>query len=81
MVACENSDCPNPHEWYHPWCVGLTKIPDTWFCHLCQDTQDILDHRLPVVNQFTKEGLKSMKLAELKTLAKEHGMSPSTKFH
>ena len=80
MVACENPDCPSPQVWYHPWCVDLVEIPDTWFCPLCADTQDILDHHLPVTNQFTKEALTGMKLAELKALAKENGMSPGTKF-
>ena len=38
MVACDNAACPQPDEWYHLECVGLTVAPsegEQWFCSSC----------------------------------------------
>ncbi|KAG5189265.1 hypothetical protein JKP88DRAFT_302496 [Tribonema minus] len=38
MVACDDADCPA--EWFHPRCVGLTRLPPAgtpWFCPDCAE--------------------------------------------
>lgn len=36
MIACDGESCPNPSEWYHLDCVGLTPgdHPDIWYVDL-----------------------------------------------
>ncbi|DAZ92876.1 TPA: hypothetical protein N0F65_011579 [Lagenidium giganteum] len=37
MIACDGNKCPNPSQWYHWECVGLSngRHPDTWLCPEC----------------------------------------------
>lgn len=37
MIACDGKKCPNPSQWYHWECVGLSDgpNPDTWLCPEC----------------------------------------------
>lgn len=37
MIACDGKKCPNPSQWYHLECVGLSdgRHPDTWLCPEC----------------------------------------------
>lgn len=42
MIACDGPTCPNPSEWYHLDCVGLTPgaHPDIWMCPECATSED-----------------------------------------
>ncbi|KDO25821.1 hypothetical protein SPRG_08764 [Saprolegnia parasitica CBS 223.65] len=37
MIACDGDKCPNPAQWYHLECVGISdgQQPDTWMCPEC----------------------------------------------
>ncbi|OQS01373.1 hypothetical protein ACHHYP_01184 [Achlya hypogyna] len=37
MIACDGDKCPNPAQWYHLECVGISdgQQPDTWLCPEC----------------------------------------------
>jgi hypothetical protein len=39
MIACDGKKCPNPSQWYHLECVGISdgQQPDTWYIYICID--------------------------------------------
>jgi len=36
MIACDNSTCPSPEEWYHFGCMKLDSTPNECFCPKCK---------------------------------------------
>ena len=79
MIACDNPKCPDPDNWYHLPCIGLTKAPSKWYCMRCKELSNAKSTAKPKSSSSSRSGGKSTAKSKSGSRSKSGSKSKSAK--